>query len=317
MRARLTSEAQQFGGVHLVIIDTSAAYFLGNEEMSNTQMGAHARTLRWLTTLPGGPCVVPLCHPIKHASDRSHLLPRGGGAFLAEMDGNLTAWKHDDNLIELHHNKIRGPGFEPITFRVESITTTQLVDSKGRLLPTVRAVPISDAEEKREGRSVRADQDKLLTALLDNADRSVAELARACGFTLANGEPHKSKIQRRLADLKGERLVRHVRGRWALTDEGDKAAKELRKKATDEVAELRGGAPDSKLEFFAVKGKKVGASVPCCHCGNADGNVFKIKDGRVSKGHYEALHAVCARNWFEGKPTPKPAPQVRPDFDDF
>jgi hypothetical protein len=94
LRNRLISEAQQLGGIHLIIIDTSAAYFLGNDEVSNTQMGAHARMLRWLTMLPGGACVVPLCHPIKRASDQSHLLLRGGGAFLAEMDGwngNLSA----------------------------------------------------------------------------------------------------------------------------------------------------------------------------------------------------------------------------------
>ena len=46
---------------------------------------------RTLTTLPGGPCVLVLCHPIKHVSEPEQLLPRGGGAFLAEVDGNLTA----------------------------------------------------------------------------------------------------------------------------------------------------------------------------------------------------------------------------------
>ena len=66
LRNRLISEAQQLSGIHFIIIDNSAAYFLGHDEVSNTQMGAHARMLRWLTMLPGGPCVVPLCHPIKH-----------------------------------------------------------------------------------------------------------------------------------------------------------------------------------------------------------------------------------------------------------
>ena len=52
------------GNFDLVVVDTSAAYFLGDEELSNTQMGGHARMLRRLTTLPGNPCVVVLCHPI-------------------------------------------------------------------------------------------------------------------------------------------------------------------------------------------------------------------------------------------------------------
>src|SRR3954452_23132989 len=95
------AQAEKLGGIDLVILDTSAAYFLGNEELSNTQMGAHARLLRRLTTLPGAPCVVVLCHPIKHVTDPTQLLPRGGGAFLAEVDGNLTIWRKDTKLIEM------------------------------------------------------------------------------------------------------------------------------------------------------------------------------------------------------------------------
>ncbi len=64
------------GGVDLVIVDTSAAYFLGNEEMSNTQMGAHARMLRKLTELPGGPCVLVLAHPIKYVTEAAQLRGR-------------------------------------------------------------------------------------------------------------------------------------------------------------------------------------------------------------------------------------------------
>jgi hypothetical protein len=56
-----------------------------------------------------GYSVVVLCHPIKNVNDPAQLLPRGGGAFLAEMDGNLTVWKRDDDTVELHHTKIRGP----------------------------------------------------------------------------------------------------------------------------------------------------------------------------------------------------------------
>ena len=145
-----------------MIVDTSAAYFLGNEELSNTQMGGHARMLRSLATLPGGPCVLVLCHPIKHASEPSHLLPRGGGAFLAEVDGNLTCWKTDD-MIELHWNKMRGPGFEPITFKLETIKTPNLTDARGRELPTVRAVVVSQSEEDRQGGRMRDDEDRVLT----------------------------------------------------------------------------------------------------------------------------------------------------------
>jgi hypothetical protein len=226
MHGKLEAKADELGGLDLVIVDTSAAYFLGNEELSNTQMGAHARMLRRLTTLPGGPCVLVLCHPIKHVAEPSQLLPRGGGAFLNEMDGNLTAWRHDVTLIDLHHGKMRGPGFEPIAFRLEPITTTELMDKKGRLIPTIQAVPISDIEQEREARHSRDDDDRLLAALKVNANRSVADLAKACKWITPAGDPQKSKVHRTLVRLEkaNPKLVSKDRDQWRLTDAGKAAA---------------------------------------------------------------------------------------------
>lgn len=314
LRAQIVAQIEAIGGVDLVIIDTSAAYFLKDDENNNPQIGAHARLLRSLTTLPGGPCVLALCHPVKHASAREHLLPRGGGAFLAEVDGNLTAWRHGDDLVELHHgDKFRGPGFEPISFRIEKITTEKLVDSKGRLLPTIRAVPISEDEEEREAGTIRQEQDKLLLELLSNSDRSVADIARACKFVLDNGEPHKSKTFRRLGDLKDDRLIKNKRGRWILTDEGKTAAEKLQQAAEDDLAEERGGKAGSKAKFHAVDKGKLGKTVPCAHCHKADGRVYKIGDGRVAKRHYEALHKACAKPFFEGEPSPERTAEPVPD----
>jgi hypothetical protein len=171
-------------------------------------------------------------HPIKHASDSSQLLPRGGGAFLAEMDGNLTLWKHDDTLIDLWHNKIRGPGFEPIAFRLEKIRHQRLVDRKGRIIPTVRAVPISQHEEEREAQSARSDEDCLLVAML-TPDQSLAQLAVKCGWTLANGEPHKSKAHRVVNRLQKAGYAKLHRDAWHLTDTGKAAASKAR---TDDEA---------------------------------------------------------------------------------
>jgi hypothetical protein len=117
-------------------------------------------------------------------------LAAGRRAFLAEIDGNLTNWKREDGLIELHHTtKFRGPGFEPILFKLEKITTTKLKDTKGRLLPTVRAVPVGKVEEKSREDESRSDEDRLLIALLHNANRSWAELARAMKWTMGNRTP--------------------------------------------------------------------------------------------------------------------------------
>jgi hypothetical protein len=210
--------------IDLVVVDTSAAYFLGTDELSNTQMGGHARALRKLTTLHGGPCVLVLCHPIKHATDPAQLLPRGGGAFIAELDGNLTLWKTDDVLAELWHNKMRGPGFEPMMFRLEKIITTALIDSKGRPIPSVRAVAVSDGDQEAAAKHARSDEDAVLVAML-TPGRSLAALAQACNWTFANGDPAKTRVQRRLAGLAKSGLVRPGRGgSWELTDKGRKAA---------------------------------------------------------------------------------------------
>ena len=93
--------------VALITVDTSAAYFEGDDENSNTQQMAHAVMLRSLTEMPGGPCVLIPCHLVKNATD-DNLIPRGGGAFLFEVDGNLTA-KRDDLTVEVHWcGKFRG-----------------------------------------------------------------------------------------------------------------------------------------------------------------------------------------------------------------
>jgi hypothetical protein len=226
--AQLQAELATRGAFDLIIIDTSAAYFLGNEELSNTQMGAHARMLRSLTTLPGGPCVLALCHPIKYAADPSQLLPRGGGAFLAEMDGNLTVWKHDDILVELSHNKIRGPGFEPISFRLETIRSENLVDAKGRRIPTVRAVTISESDEDQASAKTRTDEDHVLALRLKVVETdplSYAQVAEHYGWHSNDGSPAKMRVGRIVDRLEKAKLVRRDRGQWLLTEKGKDAAR--------------------------------------------------------------------------------------------
>jgi hypothetical protein len=219
--ATIAGHAQQIGGCDLVVIDTSAAYFLGDEEMSNTQMGNHARLLRRLTELPGAPCVLVLCHPVKHVVEPSQLLPRGGGAFLAEMDGNLTVWKHED-MIELHHGKMRGPGFEPMNFRLETIRTPRLVDAKGRELPTVQAVTITRSEEDSQTAKVVEDEDKVMAVLLSDPEASLADIAEACGWRNDRGELLRARVQRVISRLEKSKpaQVRKNRNKWELTEDG-------------------------------------------------------------------------------------------------
>jgi AAA domain len=133
IKACISAEIERIGQVSLVIVDTSAAFNEGSDENDNVQMGLHARRMRELVKLPGGPCVVVACHPVKNAAADA-LLPRGGGAFVAEVDGNLTAWK-TDSVVTLHwQGKFRGRDFAPIPFRLSLATTPTLKDSKGRTI---------------------------------------------------------------------------------------------------------------------------------------------------------------------------------------
>src|SRR5262245_16778202 len=94
---RICVELAAFGDVDLIVFDTSIALFAtpdmpDAEENNTAHMYKHALRLRSLTQSPGRPTVLALCHPIKKPNGAVDLLPRGGGSFLNEMDGNLTLW---------------------------------------------------------------------------------------------------------------------------------------------------------------------------------------------------------------------------------
>jgi hypothetical protein len=216
--------ANSVGGFSLVIVDTSAAYFQGDEENNNVQLGAHARDLRELTTLAGKPTVVVNCHPTKNAS-ADNLLPRGGGAFIAEIDGNLTSARKD-GMVELHwQGKFRGPEFEPIMFELITVTSDKLKDSRGRHMPTVIAKPLSYSEQATKEKLSDADIQRLLVEMLKYPCATFSELAEACGWRLKTGEPHKSKIDRNMKKLKDDKLAKKEAGKWVLTTAGEKVAK--------------------------------------------------------------------------------------------
>jgi hypothetical protein len=101
LRERLVEEITRVGPIDLVVIDTSAAYFLGEDENSNPQMGAHARMLRKLTTLPGGPCVLVLCHPRPSASCLfAYSTGRHGGVWIGYRGRDLKAKRWRVHLRE-------------------------------------------------------------------------------------------------------------------------------------------------------------------------------------------------------------------------
>lgn len=204
----------------LVLVDTSISYFSGDNEDDNLQARTHAWHLRALAELPGHPAIVANCHPTKSA-DRESLLPRGGGAFLNEIDTNLTVWAEGETATLHWHRKKRGPDFDPIAFEFHGKTVVEL----GKKLPTVVAVHITEqrAHELKKART-EAD-DRVLYAMLHHPDSTYAEWATVCGW---NGEQAKSKVFRSMERLKEDKLVQKYRGALRLTKLGEVEAQKIR-----------------------------------------------------------------------------------------
>jgi hypothetical protein len=223
----LRAEAEKIGGQFgLVIVDTGPTFFEGKEENANKELGDHARLLRSLMdTIPGGPCVVAACHPIKNAA-ADNLTPRGGGAFIAETDGNLTCWK-TDSTVELHwQGKFRGPDFAPMNFLIETVTHENLKDSDGRLIPTVIAEHISEQAGEEIAAAGRANESRALQFISNNPSLTQVTLAVAMGWKLHNGDPYKMKAKRLIDKLMKTKLIKENRtGGYKITSQGTKALK--------------------------------------------------------------------------------------------
>jgi hypothetical protein len=219
------------GGDELVavFVDTSAAFFMGSEENGNVDMLRHARSLRELTTLPGNPTVFVLCHPTKNAQ-RDGLLPRGGGAFLAEIDANLTLWKDEAGIESMHWcGKIRGAPFDAIRFELIPVELAGKRDSRDRPIFSVAARHIPDKRAEQMQAKEMDDEDVLLGVMLRKPNASVRDLAMQCGWTSGAGKPLSTRVDRRLRLLHGKGLAEQDRkGRWHLNSKGSKEAEMLR-----------------------------------------------------------------------------------------
>jgi hypothetical protein len=225
---RIIREITSFGDVDLVIVDTAPSLFQGDNENDNRQMRDHAKRLRTLCDLPGRPAMLALCHPTKHVSGPDSLLPRGGGSFIAEVDGNLTAWLRDGNLCDLHWTgKFRGPDFEKITFRFTTVTTTTLIDSKGRLLPTVMAQIVTEAEAVATEQASIAQEDQLLIAMHNRPHGNLIQWATDCRWFVASDplKPNRGLAHRVTKRLEKDKLVAKEGRDLVLTKAGKAAAK--------------------------------------------------------------------------------------------
>lgn len=226
---RIVKEAaKKLGAVSLCIIDTGPAFFMGDNENDNVDMINHAKTLRSFVNLPGDPTVIAAMHPTKSAT-RESLLPRGGGAFLNEIDGNLTAWK-DDMTVTMHWSgKHRGVDFQPMMFQLESVTARKLKDSRGRNIPTVIMNELSADDVRELTQDKRKSEDSILMLLNDGRKHatSLNDIADEMDWMIGppgKQKPAKAKAQRAVDRLKDAKLVETVRDGVLITKRGRDAA---------------------------------------------------------------------------------------------
>ncbi len=209
VKQQIAAEVAALNGVSLIIVDTSAAYFNCEEcddENNNVQAGRHARMFRSLTEVSDGPSVIVLTHPTKNAKSVS-LLPRGGGAFIAEVDGNFTVQKQDA-VSELHWlGKFRGPEFEPISFELHPVTAVKLKDSKGRPIRTVISVPLSEEDRAAIEASQNQDGNSLLALMSIRPGQSLMDMAKSLGWKNNKEQPDKRRVQKAIGRLSQSKLV--------------------------------------------------------------------------------------------------------------
>ncbi len=214
---KLKTQQSSCGPFTLIMIDTLAAFFDGTDANDNVQAGEFIRRLRPMTQLDGHPSVLVAAHPVKNASE-DNLVPYGGGAILNEVDGNLTLAKTGGDAVKMHwQGKLRGVEFDPLFFRIETASSPDVIDAKGRQvqLPVMRPATETDAEQ-REQAEINTDL-ALLRAMLDEPAVTQAAWGIAIGKS-------KQVVNKKLQKLKSEKLVDVVLGKWSLTEKGKKAA---------------------------------------------------------------------------------------------
>ena len=213
---RLREEAAKLPNLVLIVIDTFAAYFDGDDENSNAQALDFARVARRLTEFPSKPMVVMPAHPVKNAT-RGNLSPKGGSSLLNEVDGNLTLW-NEGGVVTMHwQGKFRGAEFDPLSFELQRHESDLIRDAKGRRMPTILAKPMLTMRAMQIAKDNMSMEDKLLLSIADAPALSLAERA------VTIGAPHKMKVARMLEKMAQQKLIRKFRTNWELTKDGERA----------------------------------------------------------------------------------------------
>jgi hypothetical protein len=206
LKADVMKLGKDFGAV---IVDTSAAFFARTEhedENSNVDMQQWALELReLLEAIPGKPAVIVASHPIKGSErrlDLDNLVPRGGGAFLNSIDGNMTATVDGTTGYTKIHwaGKFRGVPFDPLYYELK-ILDSPIKNERGIPIKSVVAEPKTDAQVDAKEATERQELESVLLKIAADRDGSVRDWCRAMGWVNGKGDPKTSTMFDRLKKL--------------------------------------------------------------------------------------------------------------------
>ncbi len=209
--------------LRLIVGDTHQAFFQGDSDNDNMQMLQAARQWRPLTQqIPSRPTVIIPTHPSGKTADRQNLVPRGGGAFLNEIDGNLTTWK-DDMFIRLHwQGKHRGPDFKPMTMELELYSDIKVSDAKGRPLSVPVLVETSEGKVRDREAATRLVEMRILEWLSTYPDSTHRKVAEGTSIT------ETTAYRRIVAMINDKRLRKLGQGVYQVTAKGEAFTQAIR-----------------------------------------------------------------------------------------
>ena len=115
-----------------------------------------------------------------------------------------------------------------MSFLIKTVTHQDLKDSEGRLIPTVICESLTEHDCEEMVAARRKAENEVLKLLKADPTISFPKIARAMNWKLFKGDPNKMKAKRHVDGLKHAKLVKQTRaGRWQLTREGEKAARDV------------------------------------------------------------------------------------------
>ena len=210
----LRAKLAEMPDLKLIIVDSLQAFFEGDNDNDNTQMVEMAHALRGIANVPRRPALLIIAHPAGKLPSKENIVPRGGSAFLAEIDGNLTVWSQDATQQTLHHSpKFRGAGFDPIEWVMQVHQFDHLTDVHG----TPLKLPVSRPEMTMEKTTREEAADNILREYLYTVEAgkplSVRDAAARFGVT-------RWRMQQTIETAKSEKLIRRHAKTWVITDGG-------------------------------------------------------------------------------------------------